>query len=178
MNNVTEFLHRDYRKRPLFWPARAAARILVMVCGIAGGLWPCAACCLAANELPETIELNLLAKLYEPVILDHVLHADMYDCSLCHHHTAAAETQNEFCSRCHKTAIDVADIRCAACHADSYRSTDKDNKKGRYHIDVPSLKGAMHLLCRNCHLQESGPAECLDCHAYSAEGRKRFLVKD
>lgn len=150
---------------------------LVMALLAAGGVI-CPVGLSLAGYPPESILLDQLKDLYEPVVFDHAMHLDLYDCSRCHHHTAGTVTGDKSCGRCHQTAAHSNGFACSSCHVKVIGSKGKAEERGRYHIDVPSLQGAMHLLCRNCHLEEGGPADCLDCHDYSDAGRKRFLVKD
>jgi len=151
------------------------------VTGSVVGVLICPASRALADAPPESVLLDRIAELYEPVEFSHAMHADVYDCSRCHHHTAGTPTEDGFCGRCHQEAAAGVGVACNSCHATGPASPaygGKMEEQGRYHIDTPSLKGAIHLLCRNCHLEESGPTACLDCHDYSDAGRKRFLVKD
>jgi hypothetical protein len=145
-------------------------------------------CCPAAmadgngREPPAEITLDLLAELYEPVVFAHKSHMEMFGCSSCHHHTAGDAQVNSSCLRCHARSLAVDRMACSGCHKSNW--TDQASAGPHtaaphvYHIDIPRLKGALHLLCLDCHRSQSGPTGCRDCHEFTAAGRKRFAEPD
>ncbi len=121
---------------------------------------------------PEVVTIDMLAELYEPVVFDHAMHMENYSCGACHHHTAGEEVQRESCRRCHAVSTSGKVISCVDCHKEQTVHTAL--KDTLYHIDKPGLKGALHLQCIGCHKEESGPVGCMECHAFTSAGRKRF----
>lgn len=120
-------------------------------------------------DLPETVKLDKLAKLYEGVEFDHEMHTEIADdCTVCHHHTVGMPSSNENCSKCHNTETVPGKVACADCHAldpfsAEYLAANAPGN-GHYHIDKPGLKAAYHLNCLNCHEEMGGPEGCEDCH--------------
>lgn len=146
-------------------------------------------CCCSAvmadgsrREPPAEITLDLLTELYEPVVFDHGTHLESFNCSVCHHHTTGDTPVNESCLRCHARSQAVERTACSACHqgnwTDQATGAPEADADHLYHIDIPRLKGALHLLCLDCHRSQSGPTGCRDCHEFTAAGRKRFGVPD
>ena len=133
-----------------------------------------------AGDAPENVTIDYLADLYEEVEFDHLVHTDTFPCSSCHHHTTGTDEISSSCARCHAGAETEDDVSCSGCHQtrQSAAARDDDINEGRYHIDKPSLKGALHLQCIGCHLSEDGPTGCLECHAFTAAGKKRFAIKE
>lgn len=95
------------------------------------------------EEGPKTVVLDQLVDLYEPVVFAHDLHASMATmsggCALCHHFSRA----------------DAPVPPCRQCHAEEERLGD---------IRKPSLKGAYHRQCMNCHREWSHETDCGICH--------------
>ncbi|PHR25155.1 MAG: class III cytochrome C [Desulfotalea sp.] len=133
-----------------------------------------------AQPPPEEVIIDQLADLYQPVVFDHSMHSEMYDCSLCHH-TNDNAWQNRSCFRCHRERLVDDKSRCSTCHSTTnYKeaeTTTTRNQDPKYHIDIPALKGAWHLLCRNCHVQDDGPTDCQGCHVFTAKGKSFFNEK-
>ena len=141
----------------------------------------------SADEPPESVEIESLANLYSTVTFDHLLHVDMADCSVCHHHTTGSKIIDPNCTRCHTaggkedSAIFNSDmpytISCRECHEkDRFASPylKKLENPKLYHIDKPGLKGAYHLNCIGCHRATEGPVGCQDCHTMTKAGEKLF----
>jgi len=133
-----------------------------------------------ADDAPENVTIDSLAYLYQEVEFDHLMHTDIFPCSSCHHHTTGDAETSSSCARCHAGAETEDDVSCSGCHRiqQSAAARDDDINEGRYHIDKPSLKGALHLQCIGCHLSEDGPTDCLECHAFTEAGKKRFAIKE
>jgi hypothetical protein len=135
-----------------------------------------------ADDAPESVTIDYLRDLYEPVIFDHQTHSDMYDCSACHHHTAGTGTQSEKCKKCHASSGASDDVSCSGCHKQKINASDPAENHATdinsYHIDKPGLKGALHLQCLGCHQSENGPTGCQECHPFTPAGRKRFALKN
>lgn len=123
----------------------------------------------------ESVTLDYLQELYEPVVFDHQVHADMFDCGRCHHHTTGRPTEQEQCLRCHVNSGPAPDVTCSGCHKVDKELAARQNSD-IYHIDKPSLLGALHLQCLGCHRTEGGPTGCTDCHDFTSAGRKRFAL--
>ncbi|WP_457576098.1 cytochrome c3 family protein [Desulfomarina sp.] len=134
----------------------------------------------AANrpDPPEAIVLNTLSELYQPVVFDHLSHQDNYNCNTCHHHTAGTGAATDFCGKCHDHSPPRQELSCAGCHLPLSHpiSSTEAEKIPFYHIDILSLKSALHLQCIGCHQDEDGPDGCLDCHAFTRKGKKRFQI--
>jgi hypothetical protein len=92
---------------------------------------------------PDIAVIDDLARLYGPVVFDHTLHVEMCeitgDCGNCHHQTPA----------------DVPITGCRECHSIT-RAADE--------LRRPSLKGAFHRQCLDCHREWSGANACGFCH--------------
>ena len=63
------------------------------------------------------------------------------------HHEEHLVAVND-CTDCHHMGVEAG--ACRGCHG----------------VDrmIPRLKHAFHRQCRNCHIKDSGPTECNDCH--------------
>ncbi len=132
------------------------------------------------EDAPESVTLDYLEELYESVEFDHMTHAEMFSCADCHHHTTGDSATDDSCIRCHASPETADDVSCSGCHEEkqSGKARTSDGSNNIYHIDKPSLKGALHLQCMGCHQAESGPVECLDCHSFTAAGEERFKIKN
>lgn len=101
------------------------------------------------DDGPEIVIIDQLQDIYEPVPFAHELHATMSDmvggCENCHHYSEPGG----------------AIPPCSECH---------DEKKGPVNLNKPSLKGAYHRQCLNCHLDWSHQNGCSFCHAEHVEG--------
>lgn len=130
----------------------------------------------ASMETVDSILLDLLQELYEPVDFNHGDHGAMYDCSRCHHHTTGGPAEEKRCLGCHENSEPLADVSCSSCHkVNKNPPTSQDIDV--YHIDIPGLLGALHLQCLGCHRSEDGPTGCIDCHDFSSAGRTRFALE-
>lgn len=96
-----------------------------------------------ADDGPEVVVIDQLSELYQPVVFAHKLHATMAEmsggCTSCHHYS---ETSGEIPA-------------CRECH---------DPDKSQVDLRMPSLKGAYHRQCTNCHLDWSHENACGFCH--------------
>lgn len=128
----------------------------------------------SAMDAPETITIDTLAKLYEPVEFDHQLHVDLAeDCSVCHHHTTGTGTTDLYCAKCHGQFEVLERVSCADCHsAESFsaESIHRQSKVDIFHIDMNGLMGAYHQNCLGCHKEMDGPTGCQDCHSRTEAG--------
>jgi hypothetical protein len=97
-----------------------------------------------AEHGPGVVMLDELKDLFEGVPFDHRSHAQMAamgkGCETCHHYSPDALKHPE-CKSCH--------VRAAA---------DKRT------LRQPTLKGAYHRQCLNCHREWSGANQCGTCH--------------
>ncbi|MCK4341021.1 MAG: cytochrome c3 family protein [Phycisphaerae bacterium] len=110
---------------------------------------------------PDIVILNELEDAYLPVPFDHKGHAEMAEmaegCVTCHHYTPEGQQHPA----------------CKTCHDISGAGTD---------IAKPSLKGAYHRQCLNCHKDWIDETDCAKCHMPKAsrpeEGEGVVLTKD
>lgn len=133
-----------------------------------------------STDPPDTLILDTLRELYEPVVFNHGMHMDVFDCSACHHHTVEGTAEQPICSRCHRNGEAAEHVTCSACHhsAQDSHSIPGSPPGSTYHIDKPGLKGALHLQCLGCHKTEGGPKACRECHGFSTAGKERFLITE
>jgi len=94
------------------------------------------------SEAPDSILLDVLTDLYQPVHFNHELHAGMAEmgdsCATCHHYSPSAHIPP-----------------CRECHDSETRSGD---------LSKPNLKGAYHRQCLSCHREWSHDTKCVICH--------------
>lgn len=129
----------------------------------------------ADYDYPDEVVIDSMTELFEGVVFDHELHADLgEDCSVCHHHTTGTGTADEACISCHADSPETDSVACAECHVVEPFSADQINKEAQniyqYHVDQPGLKAAYHWNCIGCHKAMDGPVACEDCHARTAAG--------
>lgn len=137
------------------------------------------ACNIAVADQPDEVIIDQLEELYEPVIFDHLMHADIYDCSRCHH-DGENDGQPGACSTCHSGRSFDGQQSCSACHIADISEQPEESAASQipqYHIDTPTLKGSWHLLCRDCHVEEGVASGCQDCHAFTEKGQEFFKEK-
>lgn len=133
-----------------------------------------------AMDGPDSIELNTLAELYEPVLFDHAMHVEATgeNCAECHHHTTGMPATDNNCARCHDNSEGAEEVTCQGCHssqrfeADYLRTMEENNML--YHTDKIGLKAAYHLKCMTCHQEMDAPNGCQDCHVRNKNGDKFF----
>lgn len=140
-------------------------------------LAPASGLTMSAEDAPETVEIDSLAKLYGSVEFDHAMHTEMAKCSDCHHHTTGTGPASPTCARCHEGSEEGETVSCQECHmAEPFirKNLKKMENPELFHIDKPGLKGAYHLNCLGCHQEVSGPTGCQDCHKMTEDGDKMF----
>jgi len=97
----------------------------------------------SADEGPDLLVLDKLARRYEPVVFTHRRHAEMAafadGCATCHHHNP-----------------ELGISACEVCHEQNPRRAD---------LSRPSLRGAYHRQCMGCHREWSHDTACSVCHA-------------
>jgi len=97
-------------------------------------------------EAPEGMVLDALADQYQGVRFNHKLHAGMSEmnagCSTCHHFCPPGKIPP--CGSCHSVEASTQNLR------------------------QPSLKGAYHRQCMNCHREWSHETDCNICHLPSS----------
>lgn len=124
---------------------------------------------------PDTVMLDELADRYQPVPFSHKLHADMAQmwdgCETCHHKKPDVIAIRNGHAHAHedgpapppapdhpappdKAQADTVPA-CKSCH--KIDATESD-------IHMPSLKGAYHRQCLNCHKGWTGENDCVVCH--------------
>jgi len=93
---------------------------------------------LSSDSSPLEIKISSISSKFEHVKFSHRKHAEFAEkCSFCHHNQ---EEEEEVLS-------------CSECH----------EKSGR-NLESPSLSGAYHRLCINCHKQNGVEISCTFCH--------------
>jgi hypothetical protein len=120
----------------------------------------------AAEELgPDVVILKELVALYEPVPFDHRSHAamsQMWDgCTTCHHRPPQSPaTRAAAASRPVDTHDQQSSERipaCKSCH-------ELGDDRAAADVRMPSLKGAYHRQCLNCHKEWTHENACVKCH--------------
>ena len=101
------------------------------------------------SEAPDTMRLDEIADLYQPVDFNHKLHAGM------------AQMGNN-CGTCHHFSPEGKIPPCKECHMPSGEETN---------LRQPGLKGAYHRQCLGCHREWSHDTKCVVCHL-PTEGKK------
>lgn len=105
----------------------------------------------AGGNLPKSLSLGSLSKVYEPVPFNHSGHVSSAGgCAGCHHQHGSVQVQT--CVECHridpavfKTSVDTTKFKpCGECHAPS----DRPGRIG--------LKTAYHQACFKCHKEDVG----------------------
>lgn len=134
---------------------------------------------MSAEDAPETVEIDSLAEMYEPVSFDHSAHVAMVEsCSMCHHHTTGSAPENETCGRCHQEDEEASSVACLDCHESKRFSaqylSELEQNPLLFHVGKPGLKGAYHQNCLGCHEKIDGPTGCQDCHPRTDKGDKLF----
>lgn len=116
---------------------------------------------------PDTVMLSELSKLYQPVPFDHKSHAQMAEmwdgCTTCHHRSPATQPSESPATMTTLAAtLDHHDQNqagkipaCRTCH-----EAVAENGK----IEMPTLKGAYHRQCLNCHREWANANSCTACH--------------
>ena len=93
-------------------------------------------------DVPEMIDIGELSNIFHPVHFAHGLHARMTvmgdGCATCHHH--AEDEVYEPCSECHLAEDPTASMA------------------------MPTLNGAYHRACLNCHQDWMDDDVCHTCH--------------
>lgn len=103
-------------------------------------------------DIPDKIEIGLLENIFNPVLFDHKLHADMTKmgggCNTCHHHGSEGVYEP-----------------CADCHV-----SEEENAS----MTMPTINGAYHRNCLNCHQSWTGDKVCETCHV---QKKLRFNIR-
>ncbi len=119
------------------------------------------------NLGPDTVVLRELSDRYEAVPFDHRSHAKMsqmwYGCVTCHHRTPDATTRPAGIAPPHQQEASAAVPACKSCHAAKAADADAD-------LRMPSLKGAYHRQCLNCHKEWMHGNACVVCHKPRSKG--------
>lgn len=147
--------------------AKIALLVLVLLSGVVA--WA------GAADIPDTVVLDSLRNLYDPVEFDHMMHMELgEDCSVCHHHTTGTGPENDNCARCHADTPESEVVACGDCHEPKPFAAEvlktKAEKRMLYHTDKPGLKAVYHLNCMGCHAAWGAPTGCQDCHARTPTG--------
>lgn len=93
-------------------------------------------------DVPEIIEIGELSNIFHPVQFTHGLHARMI-------------VMGDGCKTCHHYAEDDVYDPCSECHL----AEDPDAS-----IAMPTLNGAYHRNCLNCHQDWMDDDVCQTCH--------------
>jgi hypothetical protein len=120
---------------------------------------------------PTVVILRELENEYEPVPFDHLSHAKMAQmwngCVTCHHyspHPTAKPTDHPSTLTITGPVTQEASIEIPACKSCHPIGADESE------IHMPSLKGAYHRQCLNCHKEWMHENACVICHE-PKEGR-------
>jgi hypothetical protein len=127
---------------------------------------PLAVLCLGAAPAsqrapPDVVLLKELVSHYDPVPFDHKTHAamaEMWDgCTTCHHRKPNPATSPAMALPSGgKAQADAAGMpACKSCH---------DVQPAKSDLHMPSLKGAYHRQCLNCHREWANENACDVCH--------------
>lgn len=99
------------------------------------------------SEAPDNLKIDIISDLYQAVIFNHKLHADMAQmgsgCETCHHYSPKGKIP-----------------ACGECHG---------SEKNPNNLRQPSLKGAYHRQCLSCHREWSHDTKCIVCHLPSSD---------
>ncbi len=95
-----------------------------------------------ADKIPDKIEIGLLENLFEPVHFNHKLHAEM-------------ATMGQGCTTCHHNSSEGVYEPCADCHVSAAENAS---------LTMPTINGAYHRSCLNCHQSWTGDDVCETCH--------------
>jgi hypothetical protein len=132
-------------------------------------------------DAPETVTMDTMANLYEPVVFSHKRHVRLARCKDCHHHTTGELNTDPNCIRCHTHSPRSKKIACSDCHSPRQfypEQLSAATAPNIYHIGKPGLKGALHLNCIPCHQEKNAPTGCEGCHAMTKAGRDFFQVPE
>jgi hypothetical protein len=142
---------------------------LILIAGTAHAASPAATQATATTQPffgKDLIVMNELESLYEPVAFDHRTHAQMAEtwdgCVTCHHRSPKAATpvttRAALAAVAQRPTQDYADVipACKSCHPANATAAA---------INLPSLKGAYHRQCLNCHRDWMDANACVICHA-------------
>ena len=88
----------------------AAAMVLL------AGMLPGAGLALEQEDAPETVTIDALANIYQPVQFSHKRHSQLARCKDCHHHTTGQQDMDPNCIRCHGQSTEKAVVSCKDCH--------------------------------------------------------------
>ena len=111
---------------------------------------------------PDVVVMKELQSLYQPVPFDHKTHAQMAEmwdgCITCHHRAPDAATR--------PATLPSGRHPATQAQASQYPACKNCHQPGpeRAEIHMPSLKGAYHRQCLNCHREWSGANDCVICH--------------
>ena len=127
------------------------------------GMRPKADAALKIDEIPETVEIGVLANEFEPSKFPHrkivaKLADGMKDDAMAAYFHSSP---NAACSGCHHNSpASATPPKCASCHGRN--GDEKDGAK-------PALKAAYHQQCMGCHremgIQKPADTACAECHA-------------
>ena len=151
-----------------------AAAIISLASALSSSGWA-----MDQYDAPETMAIDSLANLYQPVRFSHIRHTKLARCKDCHHHTTGQEDMDPNCVRCHAHSPESGIVSCKDCHTQKQFYPEQVTAAGNpnlYHIDKPGLKGAYHLNCVPCHVKKNAPSHCEGCHALTDTGKQFFHV--
>jgi hypothetical protein len=134
-----------------------------------------------AEQLPKLVQIDALSQYFGGVEFDHELHLGFTEnCSDCHHHRFDNGVSEEGCAKCHAGQQKEFSSACGDCHVtkpfDAASIRKAESNPERYHLDIIGLKGAYHINCRGCHLENGAPSGCQDCHQRTERGNRFYQV--
>ena len=105
------------------------------------------------HQVPDTLVIDELENIFEPVVFYHQLHAEM-------------SNMGSGCATCHHYSKDDVYQPCGECH-----ERDEDQAS----MAMPTLNGAYHRNCLNCHQDWTNEKLCETCHV---QKKFRFRVRN
>ncbi len=97
---------------------------------------------MRTQNIPDKIVIGALENIFMPVQFDHKLHAGM-------------TAMGEGCNTCHHHGNEGVYEPCADCHV-----SEAENAS----LNMPTINGAYHRNCLNCHQSWTGDKVCETCH--------------
>ncbi|MFC1679084.1 sulfate respiration complex hexadecaheme cytochrome HmcA [Elusimicrobiota bacterium] len=112
------------------------------------------------DDVPEEIELKLLADEYDPAIFPHRKVIDALRGKIRESELAKTFHRGEdaLCTSCHHASpVGMKPAACGNCHGKPSEGM---------HLGMPGLKGAYHLQCMGCHdkMRLEKRNDCTSCH--------------
>lgn len=105
------------------------------------------------EKIPNILVIEQLSNQYVPVRFNHKSHIQ------------PMAVMGMECSNCHHYSLPDSFPPCRKCH-----SQTRGEISSKFPLDRPSLEGAYHRKCINCHREWSHDIECSACHTKKVAG--------